>query len=233
MSEHEHIDWLRERLRISLAIEQTDPSELLDWLERRRKEVPFSAELIPLAQVENWHRTGDGNICSSRGRFFAIEGVRVRSTSGVREVSGWDQPILTQAEGGVLAFLCRETPDRGVEFLLQCKAEPGNIGYVQLCATIQSTWHTIRGMPEARRTPFVELLEPNENVRVIYRSMHNEEGARFWRKSNENMILFVNDSSRLTIDASTYQWASLSQIKRMMLLDNVVGPYARTVIAPL
>jgi len=47
------------------------------------------------------------------------------------------------------------------------------------------------------------------------------------------MILFVNDSSRLTIDASTYQWASLSQIKRMMLLDNVVGPYARTVIAPL
>lgn len=233
MSEQKHIDWLRERLRISLAIEPTDPADLLNWLERRRKEVPFSAELIPLREVADWHRDDEGNICSTKGRFFGIEGVRVRSVPGVREISGWDQPILTQPEGGVLALLCRETPDRGVEFLLQAKAEPGNIGYLQFSSTIQSTWHTIRGLPNARRAPFVELLDPSENVRIIYRSMHNEEGARFWRKSNENMILFIDDSSRLTIDQSNYRWASLSQIKQMILLDNIVGPYVRTVIAPL
>ena len=47
------------------------------------------------------------------------------------------------------------------------------------------------------------------------------------------MILFVEDTSRLTINEATYRWASLSQIKEMTLLDNMVGPYVRTVIAPL
>jgi hypothetical protein len=43
--------------------------------------------------------------------------------------------------------------------------------------------------------------------------------------------LFVEDASRLADDV--YRWASLSQIKQMILLDNIVGPYVRTVIAPL
>ena len=78
-----------------------------------------------------------------------------------------------------------------------------------------------------------EYLDPSENIRVIYRSKHNEEGSRFWQKTNENMILFVKDASSMTCDAANYRWASLSQIKQMILLDNIVGPYVRTVIAPL
>jgi len=35
---------------------------------------------------------------------------------------------------------------------------------------------------------------------MIYRSKHNEEGSPFWQKSNENMILSVEDASRLTIN---------------------------------
>jgi len=77
------------------------------------------------------------------------------------------------------------------------------------------------------------MFEPSENIRVIYRSKHNEEGSRFWQKSNENMVLSVEDASRLVINEQVYRWASLSQIKQMILLDNIVGPYVRTVIAPL
>jgi oxidase EvaA len=157
----------------------------------------------------------------------------VRSAPGVREISGWDQPILTQADGGILALLCRETPGRGIEFLLQAKADPGNIGYLQFCPTIQSTWENIRGLKGAKRAPFAECLDASENIRLIYRSKHNEEGSRFWRKSNENMILFVEDAGQLAINDRTHRWASLSQIKEMMLLDNIVGPYVRTVLAPL
>ena len=47
------------------------------------------------------------------------------------------------------------------------------------------------------------------------------------------MVLFVQDTSRLTINEQVYRWASLSQIKQMILPDNIVGPYVRTVIAPL
>jgi oxidase EvaA len=69
----------------------------------------------------------------------------------LKEISGWDQPMLTHSERGILAFLCRETAGRGVEFLLQAKADPGNIGYLQFCPTIQSTWENIRGLKDATR----------------------------------------------------------------------------------
>ena len=233
MAEHRNIDWLRERLLASLALEPRDPSELIGWLEARREQVPFSAELIPLRDAANWHQADNGNIYNATGQFFRIEGVRVKSAPGLREISGWDQPIFTQSEGGILALLCRETPRQGVEFLLQAKADPGNIGYLQFCPTIQSTWENIRGLKGASRAPFAECLETSENIKVIYRSKHNEEGSRFWRKSNENMILFLEDADRLAINETTYRWASLSQIKQMMLLDNIVGPYVRTVVAPL
>jgi len=229
MADQEHIGWLRERLRVSLAIEPSDPAELLDWLERRRRQVPLKAELIPLRGVANWRQDDNGNICSAVGEFFRVEGVRVSNAPGSQEISGWDQPIFTQSEGGVLALLCRETPDRGIEFLLQAKFEAGNIDYLQFCPTIQNTWESIR----AKRAPFAQCLDPGENIRVIYKSKHNEEGSRFWRKSNENMVLFVQDSSQLAINDTSHRWASLSQIKQMILLDNVVGPYLRTVVAPL
>jgi oxidase EvaA len=232
MAEQHHIGWFRERLAASLAIEPDDPSETLAWLLARRKDVPFSAELIALRDVAGWRRADNGNIQHDSGQFFRIEGVRVKSAPGLREVSGWDQPILTQAAGGVLALLCRETA-RGVEFLLQAKADPGNIGYLQFCPTIQSTWETLRGLENAGRVAFAECLEPSDNIRVIYRASHNEEGSRFWRKSNENVILFVEDTGRLSIDGSVYRWASLTQIKQMMLMDDIVGPYVRTVLAPL
>jgi oxidase EvaA len=233
MADQENIAWLRGRLQASRVLEPKDPAELLDWLKARRKDVPFSAELIPLREVANWHQADNGNIYSATGQFFRIEGVRVRSAPGLREISGWDQPIFTQSDGGILALLCRETPGQGVEFLLQAKADPGNIGYLQFCPTIQSTWENIRGLKDAKRAPFAECLDASENIRLIYRSKHNEEGSRFWRKSNENMILFVEDAGQLAINDSTHRWASLSQIKEMMLLDNIVGPYVRTVLAPL
>jgi oxidase EvaA len=232
MAEQHHIGWFRERLQASLAIESGDPSELLSWLEARRGNLPFSAELIALRDVAGWQRADNGNIQHASGRFFRIEGVRVKSAPGLREISGWDQPILTQTAGGVLALLCRET-ERGVEFLLQAKADPGNIGYLQFCPTIQSTWQTLRGLENGRRVAFAECLDPSDDIRVVYRACHNEEGSRFWRKSNENMILFVGDTGRLSIDEQTYRWASLSQIKEMMLMDDIVGPYVRTVLAPL
>ena len=39
------------------------------------------------------------------------------------------------------------------------------------------------------------------------------------------MVLFVEDASQLAINEQVYRWASLSQIKQMILLDNIVGPY--------
>lgn len=231
MAERVHLDWFRERLSHSRAIEPKDPAPLLAWRETTRAAIRFNAHLIALDEVRDWSRDAHGNVRHKTGQFFGVEGVRIES-GNLREVASWDQPIYTQPEGGILALLARETSD-GVQFLLSGKPEPGNIGIIQFSPTIQSTWSNIRRAHAGRRPPMVEVLTAERGVRFVYRAEHNEEGGRFWQKSNENMVAFLDDESVVETDMTMFCWASLSQIKELALIDNVMSPFVKTIVAPL
>ena len=81
----------------------------LAWLEKNRSSIQFKSHLIGLDQVRDWSRDEHGNIRHRSGHFFGIEGARVETD--VREVISWDQPIMTQSDGGLLGMLARETPE--------------------------------------------------------------------------------------------------------------------------
>jgi oxidase EvaA len=232
MAERAHLDWFRGRLAASAAIEPKDPAPILAWREERCRAITFKAELIGLDEVRGWSRDAQGNVRHKTGQFFGVEGVRIES-GNLREVASWDQPIYTQPEGGILGLVARETAEHGVEFLLQAKAEPGNLGVLQLCPTIQSTWSNIRRAHAGKRPPMVEVLTAEAGIRIIYRAEHNEEGGRFWRKSNENVVAFVDDESVIETDLKMFCWTSLSQIKELALMDNIVSPFVKTILAPL
>jgi oxidase EvaA len=232
MAERAHLDWFRGRLAASAAIEAKDPAPILAWREERCRAIRFKAELIGLDEVRGWSRDPQGNVRHKTGQFFGVEGVRVES-GDLREVASWDQPIYTQPEGGILGLVARETPDSGVQFLLYAKAEPGNVGVLQLSPSVQSTWSNIRRAHGGKLSPMLEVLTAKAGVRIIYRAEHNEEGGRFWRKSNENIIVFVDDESVIASDMTMFCWASLGQIKELALIDNVMSPFVRTIIAPL
>lgn len=232
MAERLHLDWFRGRLAASQAHEATDPQPVLDWREQRRGEITFKSELIPLGEVRGWSADEGGNVRHASGQFFGVEGVRTEA-GALREVKGWDQPIYTQPEGGVLAMVARETPEDGVEFLLQAKAEPGNIGTLQLVPSVQCTWSNIRRVHQGSNPPMAELLQAEKGVRWVYRAQHNEEGGRFWQKSNDNAVLFLDDPSLITTSLTMFRWASLSQIKALALIDNVLSPFVKTIVAPL
>jgi oxidase EvaA len=232
MAERTHLDWFRQRLAASRAIEPKDPASILAWRERQRERIRFNADLIGLDDVRGWSRDTGGNVRHASGQFFGVEGVRVES-GDLREVASWDQPIYTQLEGGILALLTRESAVNGIEFLLHAKAEPGNIGVIQLSPTIQSTWSNIRRAHAGKRPPMVEVLTAEAGVRIVYRAEHNEEGGRFWRKSNENIIAFLDDEGVIETDMTMFCWASLSQIKELALMDNVLSPFVKTILLPL
>jgi len=231
MAERTHLEWFRERLKASQAVEPRDPAPILAWLEQRRRAVDFKAELIGLDELAGWSRDARGNVRHHTGQFFAIEGVRTHS-GGLREVVSWDQPIYTQPEGGILAMVAREGA-RGIEFLLGAKAEPGNIGILQLSPSIQSTWSNIKRAHAGKRPPLIEVLTAECGVRIIYRALHNEEGGRFWQKTNENIVAFVDDEGVIATDLSPFHWASISQIKELALMDCVLNPFVKTILAPL
>ena len=44
---------------------------------------------------------------------------------------------------------------------------------------------------------------------------------------------FVDDESVIETDMAMFCWASLSQIKELALIDNVISPFVKTIIAPL
>jgi len=232
MAERKHLDWFRERLAASRAIEPKDPAPILAWHEQQRSSIEFKAELIGLDQTRDWSRDAHGNLRHKSGQFFAIEGARVES-GNLREVTSWDQPILTQLDGGILGMVAREVPDKGVELLLQAIPECGNIGVLQLGPTIQSTWSNIRRAHGGRRPPMLEVLFAEAGVRIVYRANHNEEGGRFWQKSNENVLAFLDDERVIATDMKRYHWASLSQIQELALMDNVLNPFVKTVLFPL
>ena len=231
MAERTHLEWFRERLKASQAVEPRDPAPILAWLEQRRRAVDFKAELIGLDELAGWSRAARGNVRHRTGQFFAIEGVRTHS-GGLREVASWDQPIYTQPEGGILAMVAREGA-RGIEFLLGAKAEPGNIGILQLSPSIQSTWSNIKRAHAGKRPPLIEVLTAERGVRIVYRALHNEEGGRFWQKTNENIVAFVDDEGVIATDLSPFHWASISQIKELALMDCVLNPFVKTILAPL
>jgi dTDP-4-dehydro-6-deoxy-alpha-D-glucopyranose 2,3-dehydratase len=232
MAERKLLDWFRERLAASRLIEPKDPAPILAWHEQQRSSIQFKSHLIGLDQVRDWSRDKQGNLQHKSGQFFRVEGARVNS-GNVREVTSWDQPILTQIDGGVLGMVARETAEKGVEFLLQSIAECGNIGVLQLGPTIQSTWSNIRRAHAGRRPPMLEVLTAEAGVRIVYRANHNEEGGRFWKKSNENVVAFLDDERVIETNLKMFYWASLSQIKELALMDNVLNPFVKTILLPL
>ncbi len=232
MAQRLRLEWFRGRLAASLAKEPVNPQPILDWLEAGQKTVPFRSSLIPLKEVRDWNLDDGGNVRHKSGQFFGVEGVHTEA-GAMREVRCWDQPIFTQPDGGVLVMVARETPNDGVQFLLQARVEPGNMGPLQLAPSLQSTWSNIRRAHQGSNPPLTELLTAEHGVRLIYSAFHNEEGGRFWQKSNENIVVLLDDEGLLKGDMDSFYWASLSQIKELALLDNLLSPYVKTILAPL
>ncbi len=103
-------------------------SNNIDEILKKRKNFEKNNEtmqsnLCSIDKLSQWKFQG-GKLKHSSNQFFCIEGVKVRNAK--REVKHWDQLIINQPHGGVLAFLVRETTKKGVEFLLQLRSEPGD-----------------------------------------------------------------------------------------------------------
>jgi oxidase EvaA len=63
---------------------------------------------------------------------------------------------------------------------------------------------------------------------VLLDQLQSEQGARFLRKRNRNIIVQVDEDIPVHED---YRWLTLAQIKKLMLLDNTVNMDTRTVIS--
>ena len=81
-----------------------------------------------------------------------------------------------------------------------------------------------------KRPNFYDIIMQRKGAELIYYTIHNEEGARFWKKSNWNVIVKLNNPFDKRIKGKNYMWVSLTQLKKLALRDRCVNPFVKTIL---
>ena len=206
---------------------------VIEWFNKKREESDMLVEEVGINDLDKWNIDGNsGNIRHESGGFFEVIGVKVSNTFD-REVGkkGWTQPMIAKNPGGILGILMKRI--NGVShYLLQAKAEPGNIGKLQLSPTLQATTSNLLKAHGGSKPLFAEYFDEPKNAKIIYAKWQSEDGGRFHLKSNYNMIVEVDENEELDIPDS-FIWVTLFQIKQLLKIENFVGPHIRGIISYL
>lgn len=201
--------------------------ELIEWIERRNREVQVSVETVPLAEMEGWYQDKDGSLHHKSGRFFSIQGIKVQTDYG--RINEWMQPIINQPEVGYLGILTKEF-DGVLYFLMQAKIEPGNVNCVQISPTLQATKSNYRQVHQGKKPNYLDYFVNAKPEEILLDQLQSEQGARFLRKRNRNIIIKVSGEVEVKED---FRWMTLGQIKELACKNNMVNMDTRTVLSGL
>ena len=228
---NERIKTMLESIRDDNQINKLD--YIIEWFNKKREESDMIVEEIGIKDLKKWNiDEKTGNISHDSKGFFEIIGVKVSNTFD-REVGkeGWTQPMIAKNPGGILGILMKKI--NGVpHYLLQAKAEPGNIGKLQLSPTLQATTSNLLKAHGGKLPLFAEYFDESNNPKIIYAKWQSEDGGRFHLKSNYNMIVEIDKNTEFNIP-DYFIWITLYQIKQLLKIENFVGPHVRGIISYL
>ena len=156
---------------------------IIKWFNKKREESDMTVQEIGINDLDKWNvDNNSGNISHDSKGFFEVIGIKVTNTFD-REVGkkGWMQPMIGKNPGGILGILMKKI--NGVpHYLVQAKAEPGNIGKLQLSPTLQATTSNLLKAHGGIRPLFAEYFDEPKNAKIIYGKWQSEDGGRFHLK---------------------------------------------------
>ncbi|MBI5701712.1 NDP-hexose 2,3-dehydratase family protein [Candidatus Saganbacteria bacterium] len=198
------------------------------WLEARYKASDFEVRQIPFNELDNWYfEESLGSLIHKSGKFFKIEGLSVKTNFG--RTAEWEQPIINQPEIGILGIITKKINSIRY-FLMQAKMEPGNINTIQLSPTVQATKSNYMQVHEGKKPLFLNYFLDRTKSKVLIDQLQSEQGARFLRKRNRNMVVEVEQELDIPDD---FCWLTLGQIKQLLAIDNLVNMDARSVLSTI
>ena len=204
--------------------------DIFSWIKELNANTCVRIEECGIDECASWFYDDEqGRIVSRSGKFFSITGMRWL----IDGVTAYEQPVIIQPEIGYLGILCAEI-DGVLNFLMQAKIEPGNVNCVQLSPTIQATRSNFTRVHGGRAPTYLELFSDPSRCTIIYDRIQSEQGSRFLRKRNRNIILRLNDDEVSSLEMHpNFRWMTLGQIKELMKEDNLVNMDTRTVLSGL
>jgi len=205
------------------------PSErFLEWMKEKNEQVYVNIQQVHFNELRNWHfDRNSGNLTHESGKFFSIEGIRIKTNWG--KIYQWEQPIINQPEIGFLGIIAKKF--NGIlYFLMQAKIEPGNLNVVQLSPTLQATRSNYSQVHKGKKPLYLEYFNGEQKVKILLDQLQSEQGARFLKKRNRNMIVEIGENENLKV-YENFCWLTLGQIKEFLQYDNLVNMDTRTVIS--
>ena len=201
-----------------------------NWLQNLNLQVIFEVDFVPIAQMQNWQFDSQKNIRHNSGKFFSIEGIKVK-TEFNGKIKEWTQPIINQPEVGFLGIICQKK--NGIlYFLMQGKIEPGNVNKIQLSPTLQATKSNFSQVHGGKTPPFLSYFKDEIKGRhIIVDQLQSEQGARFLKKRNRNMIIQIDDEIIIDDIPDNYCWLTLGQLKYFLTYPNLINMDTRTVLS--
>jgi len=196
--------------------------------EKQKKATQFSVKEIPFHELDQWSFVNGGDYLGhDSDKFFKIEGVRV-TTNFVNY--SWMQPIINQPEIGILGIITKVFNNNRRYYLMQLKMEPGNINGLQLSPTVQATKSNFSQVHKGKPTLFLEYFTNNAKSTVLIDQLQSEQGGRFLRKRNRNMVVEITENLKIP---ENFFWLTLTEIKHLLTINNFVNMDARSVISTI
>lgn len=198
--------------------------QVIEWLAAQNDKIFVRIEKTSFDRLALWD-VKDGSLKHQTGKFFSIEGIHVKTNWG--SIPEWEQPIINQPEIGYLGFITKEI-DGILHFLMQAKIEPGNVNYVQLSPTLQATRSNYSQVHKGKKPLYLEYFQNAKPDQILLDQLQSEQGARFLRKRNRNIIIKVDEDLPVY---DNFIWLTLGQLKKLMHRNNLVNMDTRTVIS--
>lgn len=216
---------LAEKFLMSALHTLKDTNVILSWIEDIKKNVNVQIELTSFSKLKNWKfASNQMQLQHISGGFFSIQGLDVKTNWG--DIKNWKQPIINQPEVGILGVISKEI-DGVLHFLLQAKIEPGNINEVQLSPTLQATKSNFTQVHGGSKPHYLEYFT-SEAKCVLIDQLQSEQGSRFLKKRNRNIIILVESEIPIL---DNFIWLTLAEIHKLIELPNVINMDTRTVFS--
>jgi len=182
---------------------------------------------VPLNKMQNWIFS-ESEIYHEELKYFKVIAVDVEI--GNREVVKWSQPMIEPMQEGLCAFVCKEINGL-LHFAVQAKLECGNHDIIEFAPTVQCLTGNYRQTQEGA-LPFLHYVLNAKPEQIIFDTLQSEEGGRFYREQNRNIIIIAGDEVPIKLP-DKYIWMTLNQLYTFQKFNNYLNIQTRSLIAAI
>jgi len=218
-------DMLFSALNTNKALHSFD--DIIAWFTQMKTKYDLNIRKIKLSDVSNWV-VEENQIRHLDNKYFKVIAANIEIDN--REVSSWMQPLIQPAQEGLIAFIIKKI--NGIyHFAVQAKVECGNFDIIEMAPTVQCLTGNYKET-KFGSLPFLDYIINAKSNQIIIDTMQSEEGGRFYKEQNRNLIIKADDNIELVLPTN-YCWMTLHQLLTFLKFNNYLNIQTRSLISAL